>query len=541
MLERLYMNSKIKSILLFLLGISIVMSEDSLLSLSSGYVSSGDEIVISLSMDNTDEVAGLQFTLVDLPNVLQVTHMQITDRLDGYSVQFYEQPDGSVISLAYDLSGGVIEPGSGAILDITLLAGDVFTQTEVNLSFIDTYIGNLDADLMPSIWNSNSIIVSPANASEIYFDDMTLQLNEETAIAVNLFNEVPISGFQFHVNINPDYMTILDIGGTPRTSGWVISQGSNNVIGFTFGNNPIEPGDGPIAGLIVSADQVGEFTLCISDIILSDPLGIQLPAASQCGHYVVSEGMIGDINEDAVINVLDIVMMVDFILGGEPTPYEAWAADLNGDGIINVLDVVQLVQIIIGGTLLKGNPVTEAQLQLDENTVSMIADGPISGIQLAVSGAFSNLQSTLPDGWQLHYDNETIILFSMDGTSLSDNLLFEYTGSLTIESAIVADWHGNSVNAESILSTPEMFMMGSAYPNPFNPATTIQYSINADSQVNIVVYNMLGEAVQTLINEKQNSGSHVLTWNAVNQSSGVYMIQFQTEFGVEAQKVLLIK
>ena len=129
----------------------------------------------------------------------------------------------------------------------------------------------------------------------------------------------------------------------------------------------------------------------------------------------------------------------------------------------------------------------------------------------------------------------------MDGTSLSDNLLFEYTGSLTIESAIVADWHGNSVNAESILSTPEMFMMGSAYPNPFNPATTIQYSINADSQVNIVVYNMLGEAVQTLINEKQNSGTHLLTWNAGNQSSGVYMIQFQTEFGVEAQKVLLIK
>ena len=58
----------------------------------------------------------------------------------------------------------------------------------------------------------------------------------------------------------------------------------------------------------------------------------------------------GDVNGDAVINVLDIVATVNFVLGtGTPSDDEACAADMNGDGIVNVLDIVAIVNIVLGG------------------------------------------------------------------------------------------------------------------------------------------------------------------------------------------------
>ena len=57
---------------------------------------------------------------------------------------------------------------------------------------------------------------------------------------------------------------------------------------------------------------------------------------------------LGDINDDGSINILDVVLLINFILGSDsPTDAESIASDLNGDRIINILDVVQLVNIIL--------------------------------------------------------------------------------------------------------------------------------------------------------------------------------------------------
>ena len=63
-----------------------------------------------------------------------------------------------------------------------------------------------------------------------------------------------------------------------------------------------------------------------------------------------SECTAGDINADGIINVLDIVQTVNFVMGlTSPTDDESCAADYNGDGIINVLDIVMIVNMIVGG------------------------------------------------------------------------------------------------------------------------------------------------------------------------------------------------
>jgi hypothetical protein len=57
----------------------------------------------------------------------------------------------------------------------------------------------------------------------------------------------------------------------------------------------------------------------------------------------------GDVNADGNVNVLDIVTMVNFIMGvNDPTAYEACAGDVNGDGSMNVLDIVTIVNMIMG-------------------------------------------------------------------------------------------------------------------------------------------------------------------------------------------------
>jgi len=65
----------------------------------------------------------------------------------------------------------------------------------------------------------------------------------------------------------------------------------------------------------------------------------------QLGSNIIS----GDINGDSILNILDIVLVVNFILGSDtPDALEFAAADLNGDGILNILDVVTLTNLILG-------------------------------------------------------------------------------------------------------------------------------------------------------------------------------------------------
>ncbi|HLG32297.1 MAG TPA: FlgD immunoglobulin-like domain containing protein, partial [Ignavibacteriaceae bacterium] len=70
------------------------------------------------------------------------------------------------------------------------------------------------------------------------------------------------------------------------------------------------------------------------------------------------------------------------------------------------------------------------------------------------------------------------------------------------------------------------------YPNPFNPATRIEYSLPVSSEVKLVVYNLLGQEVATLINEEQSAGSHSIQWNASDAngtrlSSGIYFYELK--------------
>ncbi len=80
-----------------------------------------------------------------------------------------------------------------------------------------------------------------------------------------------------------------------------------------------------------------------------------------------------------------------------------------------------------------------------------------------------------------------------------------------------------------------------AYPNPFNPGTTISYELGETGRVTLKVYDILGREVQTLVDEIKNAGKYEAAFNACNLPSGMYFCTIETGSYLETKKMLLIK
>jgi len=88
---------------------------------------------------------------------------------------------------------------------------------------------------------------------------------------------------------------------------------------------------------------------------------------------------------------------------------------------------------------------------------------------------------------------------------------------------------------------PEGFKLYQNYPNPFNPSTTIRYELPKESEVKLVIYNLLGEKVAELVNTFQKAGRYEVEWNAGNFASGVYFYSIMAGNFFSTKKLILLK
>jgi hypothetical protein len=104
-----------------------------------------------------------------------------------------------------------------------------------------------------------------------------------------------------------------------------------------------------------------------------------------------------------------------------------------------------------------------------------------------------------------------------------------------------------SFTVEQLLNNiPTEFSLGQNYPNPFNPITTINYSLPERSDINISVYNVIGQEIAVLLNMQKEHGYHSTSWNGIDRngkpaSSGVYFARMTTKNFSQTKKMLLLK
>jgi len=152
---------------------------------------------------------------------------------------------------------------------------------------------------------------------------------------------------------------------------------------------------------------------------------------------------------------------------------------------------------------------------------------------LTISGGkLDSLISSLGDTLQLYWR-----VFASDYSDLSDAPVMTFS--------LTTDTTGTGTRDE-LAFVPDAYKLYRNYPNPFNPTTTIQYDMPQSGFVNITVYDMLGNVVQTLVNGVQSSGHYPIQWNGKNRngqkvSSGIYFVQMRTGDYLSTHKMTLLR
>ena len=100
---------------------------------------------------------------------------------------------------------------------------------------------------------------------------------------------------------------------------------------------------------------------------------------------------------------------------------------------------------------------------------------------------------------------------------------------------------GSSVDRLLESRLPKEFSLSQNYPNPYNPVTTIGYSLAEDSEVSLKVYDILGREVASLVEGHQVAGKYTLILNSSSWSSGLYIYRIKAGNFIQTKKMILIK
>ena len=121
--------------------------------------------------------------------------------------------------------------------------------------------------------------------------------------------------------------------------------------------------------------------------------------------------------------------------------------------------------------------------------------------------------------------------------------IVEYAETIDFTSDMIVGDGFNTfdLSREGSFSQPKTYGISEAYPNPFNPVTSFEYTLEKDGMVQVAVYDLNGRMVSELVNGYQSAGSYPVVWDAQELSSGVYMVNMTAGEFTIVQKIMLIK
>ncbi len=234
----------------------------------------------------------------------------------------------------------------------------------------------------------------------------------------------------------------------------------------------------------------------------------------------------------------------DYTLTSESPCIDAGIADLDSDGVEDI-------------TVYNGSA---PDMGAYESTIAAL-----DGFVLYPSDTYVILtwNPTTEDGFQYYLLERSTDEEFTEGNTVSNYLMSNYFEDNTLEydteyfyrvSYYAGDWSELSEVISVTLEwmnvdgnqIPEVYALHQNYPNPFNPVTNLSYDLPENAMVNIIIYDMMGRIVSTLVNENQSAGYKTLRWNATNNtgqpvSAGVYIYTIQAGDFNKTKKMILLK
>lgn len=155
--------------------------------------------------------------------------------------------------------------------------------------------------------------------------------------------------------------------------------------------------------------------------------------------------------------------------------------------------------------------------------------------QIFLAGGRSYQSTDAGETW-----NEVIELYNMGVRFI--RLLIINEGYAVGETGLILHFRDSVVSVgENQINIPSEYRLYQNYPNPFNPDTKIEFQLPESASVKLTVYNILGEKIIELINERLNAGYYEFVFNGEHLSSATYIYTLQTENYVISKKMLLLK
>jgi hypothetical protein len=160
----------------------------------------------------------------------------------------------------------------------------------------------------------------------------------------------------------------------------------------------------------------------------------------------------------------------------------------------------------------------------------------ISNNRDVFSHDWSMANNLIPAGDSL----EVMVSFTpVDSNLVADTLLIENNDRPVL---VKLSGQGHVVTGiKDLAGLPKKYALYAAYPNPFNPVTNIEFDLPKNSNVELKIYNILGEEIITLISKSMNAGKHKYTWNANRLASGVYLYRIKAGGFNKVRKMILLR
>lgn len=486
--------------------------------------------------------------------------------------------DNHVISMTFDF------PEDGATFDIVSMSPGyssyMFSWT-AGLEDTGQFIATFTADDNHGGVASLDVAIN-VSRSILQVGEVSAFPFMEVSVPVNLINPGETSyvgGFDILLQYGiAEIIDLLSVERGPLVESWEyfhVNLGDSSTIRITgiadiYGNgNMIPPGEGPIVflnfeitGDSVYAGQYAEINFIYgddNDNTISDSSGYLLIHPDADSGWVYNQDpnsvLIGDINLNGIAwEVSDAVLLINHIIDPILFPFDyaqMLASDTNRDGVpATIPDLIYIINVLNGYII-------PPRINYEEDIFAFVtaefdeidphrlvfkynSSIPAGGILLRLDHGQNEIGSPLTNTGMNLLSRDvngilSVILFDYGGVTIRPGEeIFEMTvsdGSVPLVTELqVSDPYGNFIPSGSrpISNLPEVFTLHGAYPNPFNSSTTIKFSLPEEADVDLSIYNMLGQLVKSFKYENMASGERSIIWDGTGNSgdevsSGVYL------------------